>query len=244
MAKGGKWSWSDAEVHAILQAFTGSQAVRDRAWFAPGVVWGYRISELMSLKIKDVYDVDTGAIREFITIESRRLKGGKSTAPKAQPPKPTNHDPECPCNLCHPKMSKRRPPDDRSVPMGAARPFIQAQLDRLAKTRTGLDPERYLYESRKRADDGSSKPISRQQAWHALQLAMKRAGIDPEHFSTHSLRKTSAAKMMELTKRIDVVRDWLGHRSSATTDRYLKSDNRERLAFAQAMGEQLFRQVA
>jgi hypothetical protein len=50
--------------------------------------------------------------------------------------------------------------------------------------------------------------------------------------------------MMELTKRIDVVRDWLGHRSSATTDRYLKSDNWERLAFAQAIGEQLFKQVA
>jgi integrase len=128
--------------------------------------------------------------------------------------------------------------------MGAARPFIQAQLDRLAKTRNGLDPERYLYESRKRAEDGRSKPISRQQAWHALRLAMKRAGVDPEHFGTHSLRKTSAAKMMELTKRIDVVRDWLGHRSSATTDRYLKSDNRERLAYAQAMGEQLFKQMA
>jgi len=36
----------------------------------------------------------------------------------------------------------------------------------------------------------------------------------------------------------------LGHRSSATTDRYLKSDNRERLAYAQTMGEQLFKQVA
>jgi integrase len=241
---GGKWSWSDAEVHAILQAFTGSQAVRDRAWFAPGVIWGYRISELMSLKVKDVYDVETGTIREFITVPSCRLKGGKPKPPKAQPPKPANHDPDCPCNLCRPKVSKHRPPDDRSVPMGAARPFIQAQLDRLAKTRNGLDPERYLYESRKRAGDGNSKPISRQQAWHTLQLAMTRAGVAVEHFGTHSLRKTSAAKMMEACKRIDIVRDWLGHRSSATTDRYLKSDNRERLAYAQAMGEQLFRQVA
>jgi integrase len=244
MAQGGKWSWSDEEVHAILQAFTGSQAVRDRAWFAPGVIWGDRISELMSLKVKDVYDVESGTIRECITVESRRLKGGKPHTPKPQPPKPANHDPECPCNLCHPKVSKRRPSDDRSVPMGAARPFIQAQLDRLAKTRNGLDPERYLYESRKRASVRSSKPISRQQAWFALQLAMKRAGVDVTHFGTHRLRKTSAAKMMELTQRIDEVRDWLGHRSSATTDRYLNLDNRERLAIAQAIGEQLFKQVA
>jgi integrase len=73
---------------------------------------------------------------------------------------------------------------------------------------------------------------------------MRRASLPVEHFGTPSLRKTSAAKMMELTKRIDVARDWLGHRSTATTDRYLKSDNRERLAYAQAMGEQLFQQVA
>jgi integrase len=64
------------------------------------------------------------------------------------------------------------------------------------------------------------------------------------HRGTHSLRKTSAAKMMALTKRIDVVRDWLGHRSSSTTDTYLKSDNRERLAYVQVIGEQLFKHVA
>jgi integrase len=244
MAQGGKWSWSEAEGDAILQAFSGTQAVRDRGRFAPGVIWGYRISELMSLQVKDVYDIETSAIREFITVPSCRLKGGKPHTAKPLPPKPATHELECPCNLCHPKISRRRPADDRSVPMGAARPFIQAELDRLAKTTNGLDPERYLYESRKGADDGSSKPISRQQAWHALQLAMKRAGVDVTHFGTHCLRKTSAAKMIELTKRIDVVRDWLGHRSSATTDRYLKSDSRERLAFAQALGEQLFKQVA
>ena len=102
--------------------------------------------------------------------------------------------------------------------MGAARPF------------TGRDPERYLFESHKRVKNRSSKPIPRQQACYALQLAMERAGIDPEHFETHPRQKTSAAKMMEPTKHIDVVRDWLGHRNSATTYHYLKSDNRERLA--------------
>jgi hypothetical protein len=109
MATGGKWSWSDAEVHAILQAFTGTQTVRDRAWFAPGVIWGYRISELMSLKVKDVYDVETSSIREFLTGPACRLNGGKPHAPKPQPPKPTHHDPTCRCNRCHPKCSKRRP---------------------------------------------------------------------------------------------------------------------------------------
>jgi hypothetical protein len=50
--------------------------------------------------------------------------------------------------------------------------------------------------------------------------------------------------MMELTRRIDVGRDWLGHRRRATTHRDLTSDNRERLASAQAMGEPLFQHAA
>ncbi len=76
MAQGAKWSWSDTEVHAILQAFTGRQAVRDRAWFAPGVIWGYRISELMSLKVKDVYDGEAGALRLFLLSFMAYFAGG------------------------------------------------------------------------------------------------------------------------------------------------------------------------
>jgi hypothetical protein len=43
--------------------------------------------------------------------------------------------------------------------------------------------------------------------------------------------------MMETSGRLDYVRDWLGHRSSATTDAYLRTDNTERLRIAEAMGE-------
>lgn len=60
----------------------------------------------------------------------------------------------------------------------------------------------------------------------------------------HQRYQAVAFDRIYLVTRCRVVPDRLGHRSSATTDRYLKSDNRERLAYAQAMGEQLFRQVA
>jgi integrase len=73
---------------------------------------------------------------------------------------------------------------------------------------------------------------------------MQRAGIATDHFATHSMRKTSAALYLEVTKDITKVRDWLGHRSTATTDKYLRSDNRERLMYGVAIGERLFRLVA
>jgi site-specific recombinase XerD len=100
-----------------------------------------------------------------------------------------------------------------------------------------LDRSRFLFESRKRDANGLSRPISRQQGWYRVRQAMVRAGIDFTHHATHSLRKTSARKMMEASGRLDYVRDWLGHRSSATTDAYLRSDNTERLKIAAAMGE-------
>jgi integrase len=243
---GGKWSWSDEELKALLQVSTEF----DQCLIGVGAFWGYRISELMSLTVDEVMNPD-GSLRPFITVPSARLKGGKEPKVKPLPPKPANHDPECSCNLCHPKQHKRRKPEDRTVPMGAAAPYIIARLRALAKARKrdGVVAHLYgqgiyLFESRKRGKDGSSKSISRQQAWYRLRQVMRKAGMDPTHFATHSLGKTSAQNMMITTKRIDFVRDWLGHASSATTEKYLRSDNRERLAFAAAMGERLLGSVA
>jgi site-specific recombinase XerD len=127
--------------------------------------------------------------------------------------------------------------------MGSAHPFIMARLQALAKSRGGdsvvthLDRGRYLFESRKRDAVGNSRPISRQQGWYRVRQAMQRAGIDSTHHAIHSLRKTSARKMLEASGgSIIAVRDWLHHRSSATTDAYLRSDNFERLRLAEKMG--------
>ena len=97
----------------------------------------------------------------------------------------------------------------------------------------------YLYESRKRDKHGNSKPISRQQGWHRLHVLMQRNGINPYLRGTHCLRKSSAVAMIKLTKDIMVVRDWPNHSSSATTDKYLKSDERALLAIAEAMSQQM-----
>jgi integrase len=214
----------------------------DRCLIGPGSAWGFRISELLSLRVSDVL-TEAGELRQVVAVPSDRLKGGKPPNASSTKAKPVDHVDVCKCKLCDPKPKVRRKPDDRSVPMGAAAPFIMARLAALAKTRGGdgsidhLDRGRFLFESRKRDRHGLSRPISRQQGWYRVRQAMVRAGIDFTHHATHSLRKTSARKMMETSGRRDYVRDWLGHRSSATTDAYLRSDNTEWLKMATAMGE-------
>jgi integrase len=235
---GGRWSWSDEEIGLMLR----TSGEFDRCLIGPGSAWDFRISELLSLRVSDVM-TEAGELRQVVTVLSEKLKGGKPPNASSTKAKPVDHVDGCKCKLCDPKPKIRRKPDDRSVPMGAAAPFIMARLAVLAKTRSGdgsidhLDRSRFLFESRKRDSNGQSRPVSRQQGWYRVRQAMLRAGIDPTHHATHSLRKTSARKMMETSGWLDYVRDWLGHRSSATTDAYLRSDNTERLKMATAMGE-------
>jgi integrase len=243
---GGKWSWTDEERTLLLEH--GNEF--DQALIGPGSFWGYRISELLSLKVDDVMD-EHGYLRPFVVMPSERLKGGKPRVVKPSPPKPANHDADCPCNLCHRKPVNRRKPPDRKVPMGSAAPYIMVRLEALAKIRNrdGVVAHLYgrgiyLYESRKRDKRGNSKPISRQQGWHRLHALMQANGINPYLHGTHVLRKSSAVAMMKLTKDITVVRDWLCHASSATTDKYLKSDERALLAIAEIMGQTMLGKVA
>jgi integrase len=244
--RGGKWSWSDEERNILL---THANEF-DQALIGPGAFWGYRITELLSLRVDDVMD-EHGYLRPFVTIPSERLKGGKPRTKKPLPAKPVSHDAECACNLCQRKPPNRRIPPDRRVPMGPVGSYVMARLQALAKAR-GRDGTIahlygqgiYLYESRKRDRYGNSKPISRQQGWRRLHLLMRANGINPYLHGTHCLRKSSAVAMMKLTKDITVVRDWLCHANSATTDKYLKSDERALLEIAELMGEQMFQRVA
>ena len=94
--RGGKWSWTDAERTLLLE----QSNEFDQALIGPGSFWGYRISELLSLKVDDVMD-EHGYLRPFVVVPSERLKGGKPRVAKPLPPKPANHDADCPCNLCN-----------------------------------------------------------------------------------------------------------------------------------------------
>ena len=63
---------TDAEVEVVQASFGGRYAARDRALFLLGVKSGIRISELLSLRVGDVYQ--HGHVVERATVHRRHMK--------------------------------------------------------------------------------------------------------------------------------------------------------------------------
>jgi integrase len=227
---GAKWEFTDDELVRLVNALPHR---RDQVMLRLGCYLGFRISELLSLTLADCLD-EQGNIRDVVVMPSARLKGGKPSTPKVYR-RPEGHEAgKCHCRDCQlaegtiqPKP--RRPPEDLPKFLSpGAKALIRSLLDRLAKTRTGLtDRRRYLFESRKTAK-GQSRPISRQQAWHVIKTAAKRAGLEHiDRAGTHSMRKTGAMKILKVTNDMKKVQVFLGHRSQSTSEHYIRHDSRE-----------------
>ena len=69
---------TDEEMKQVADSFTGKFALRDRAIFVTGVKTGFRISELLSLRVKDVWQF--GRVVDRVTVARKNRKG-----------KPSNH---------------------------------------------------------------------------------------------------------------------------------------------------------
>lgn len=63
---------SDEEVDLVARTFAGKYASRDRALFLLGVRSGFRISEILSLRLADV--VQAGRIVDRVTVQRRNMK--------------------------------------------------------------------------------------------------------------------------------------------------------------------------
>ena len=63
---------TDEEVVLITRSFTGRYALRNRALFLLGVRSGFRISELLSLRLKDVFRCDRIVTR--VSVNRRNMK--------------------------------------------------------------------------------------------------------------------------------------------------------------------------
>jgi integrase len=80
-----KWHLTNEQLTQLLPEL---HSARDKAMVLVGAYVGYRISELLSWTLADVLDAD-GCIRDVVTVESKRLKGGRHI-PKA-PARPEGH---------------------------------------------------------------------------------------------------------------------------------------------------------
>jgi integrase len=63
---------TDTEVALVQASFGGKYAARDRALFVLGVKSGFRISELLSLQVGDIYQ--HGRVVDRVTVQRRHMK--------------------------------------------------------------------------------------------------------------------------------------------------------------------------
>lgn len=81
-----------------------------------------------------------------------------------------------------------------------------------------------LFLSRKRATTGEVKAINRQQAHEIIKTLFAKIG-EFGNVSTHTLRKTFAARIYEQTDKLELVQIALGHKSINSTISYLAFGN-------------------
>lgn len=188
------------EFSLVLRAFHGQNELRNRLLFVLGSTTGFRISELLSLKVQDVKRVDS--VLKRIAVRRRNMKGGRGA--------PGDH-------------ATRKVHGRTAVLTPLARKHLELWLGRLA-LEGALEPDTPLFRSRK----GANRPITRVQAYRILRAAFEYCELDLTTPGTHTMRKTFANTMYQaLDQNIFKLQKALGHASPSSTVAYLSFDEEE-----------------
>ena len=148
-----------------------------------GVSTGGRISELLSLRVGDVYQ--NGKPVTDLLFDKSIVKGGEVS---------------------------------RAVPVNSdGRRAIEGLIGWHGERYQNTEKSRPLFPSR---NGQGAKRMSRQTAHNVLKTAFEAAGLNG-HLATHSLRKSFAQRLYDRTGDIFAVQEMLGHKSVATTQKYL-----------------------
>ena len=161
-----------------------TSTIREQTLLTLGFCTGYRISELLSLKVSDVST--NGIIHSHVTVKAANTKTKTG----------------------------------RSVLLNTD---AQKALRRLVDV-IGTNGQSPLFVSRKHDANGNLKAISRQQAHELLKALFAKIG-EFGNVSTHTLRKTFAARIYEQTGKLEIVQIALGHKSINSTISYLAFGN-------------------
>ena len=171
------------EIRIVSTCFEGIFEVRNRSLFLIGVSTGGRISELLSLRIGDVWQ--NGKPVTDLLYDKSIVKGGEVSRAV-----PVNTD-------------GTRAIDDLIT-------WHREAYKTTPKTRP-------LFPSR---NGKGRKRMTRRAAHNVLKSAFIAAGLNG-HLATHSLRKSFAQRLYEQTGDVFAVQEMLGHKSIATTQKYL-----------------------
>jgi len=183
---------TEAEYLTLLAYFRAQKMTRNAALLVVGCGTGYRITELLSLTVSQLW---TGTeVAKEITISRRMMKGGAGAYKRAV----------------------------RSRRMPLSEPVRAAILEHLQTIGTD-QPESAFFRTGQTITRGMDRP----QAHRVLVSGCEACGIPSNRISTHTLRKTFAARIYAQTKCLITLQRLLGHRSPVTTARYLESDAAE-----------------
>lgn len=200
----GCYPFTPEQIRKILNYFDrkSQYAARNRALFILGVMTGFRISESLSLKVKDVYQQEQ--IVDRVYVARAAMKGGKKLDKDG-------------------KERKSISASGRSVLLNkvAKKALMELLKDFYLYNgvpRFGVNPDMPLFHSRK---GSRTQSIDRSHAWRILNTAAFDCGIHGK-IGTHSMRKTFASRMYDLLDGdLGKIQQALGHKKIDSTMQYL-----------------------
>lgn len=185
----------------MLKAFSGRYRQRNLGCFVLALYSGFRVSELMSLKVGDLWDGKT--IKETFKVEAKRMKGGV---------KRVN---ELGQAITKDGKIKKYKAKARTVQVN---PEVHEFILPLLQGRP-LDAPLILSQKRKR--DGTERPLDRRSVWRIYNLAAKVADIT-KRVGSHTPRKCFGWFMyLSSDKDIVFTMHMLGQTSVESTKHYL-----------------------
>lgn len=194
--------FTDMELAVLERVFGGAYGARNRAQYVLGWRSGFRISELLSLRLGQI--VREGEIVREVTVPRRLMKGGRGRTRDGKPRKVSTHGRTV---LLHPQ----------------AREVLGIWVRELGKLGY-MTPDCYVFQSR----CGGNRPISRQQAWRELKRACELAHVDGRRVGTHSLRKSFARRVgRKLGGDLHKLQEALGHLDVNATVSYVETNRAE-----------------
>jgi site-specific recombinase XerD len=155
-------------VALVAKSFSGTYAKRNKALFVTGHRTGFRISELLSLRVVDY--LEHRKIVDHLTVQRQYMKGGKARKTSGR------------TVALHPE----------------ARAALSVWLDTLTKMLKGtLDPMTLVFCSRVRdTATGLRRHISREQAWRILKETFSSNELSGK-LDTDALHKTFYNRMYD-----------------------------------------------
>ena len=203
----GMRNYKESEIELMRKSFSGRFKLRDRCYFEMALELGLRVSEMLSIRVGQVYQF--GKVVDEVLIDRKHMKGGKAG-----------------------KASGRTLPV-----FDETKPHILAWLQRMAemlkvKDMKDIPPDTRLFMSRVRNKDGSRRAIPRETGWRLIK-GIARENEFGDRIGTHSTRKTIARRAKEYAESAGIkdplrfVQKILGHKSISSTEHYSESISEE-----------------